>query len=104
MDADQLTRKGAQFTGAPKTRWSRCRDQHLVQCEGSDDQVVDQAHEWDGDKKNELLKGRPAASAVGAGRHRATVRVSHVQVATPQGTGQGGDFLDEMFQTHLVHW
>jgi len=51
MDADQLTRKGAQFNGALKTRWSRFRDQHVVQCEGSDDQVVDQAHDRYGDKK-----------------------------------------------------
>jgi len=56
MDADQLTREGAQFKGALKTRWSRFRDQHLVLCEGSDDQVVDQAHERYSDKKNELLK------------------------------------------------
>ena len=57
MDADQLTRKWVQFTGALKTRWSRFRDQHLVQCEGSDDQVVDQAHQRYRDKKNELRKG-----------------------------------------------
>jgi len=51
MDADQFTRKGAQFNCALKTRWSRFRDQHLVQCEGNDDQVVDQAHDRYGDKK-----------------------------------------------------
>ncbi len=57
MDADQLTRKWVQFKGALKTRWSRFRDQHLVLCEGSDDQVVGTAHEQYGDKKNERLKG-----------------------------------------------
>ena len=56
MDTDQLARKWVQFKGALKTRWSRFRDQHLVQCEGSDDQVVDQAHQRYRDKKNELLK------------------------------------------------
>jgi len=57
MDADQLKRKWIQFKGALKTRWGRFRDQHLVQSEGSDDQVVDKAHERYGDKKYELLKG-----------------------------------------------
>ena len=104
MDADQLTRKGAQFNGALKTRWSRFRDQHVVQCEGSDDQVIDQAHYGMATKKRAPEEGRPAASAVDAGHHRATVRVSHVQAAIPQGPGQDGDFLDEMLQTNLVHW
>ena len=57
MDADQPKGKWVQFKGALKTRWSRFRDQHLVQCEGSDDQVVDTAHERYGEKKYELLKG-----------------------------------------------
>ncbi len=57
MDADQLTCKGIQFKGALKTSWSRFRDQHLVQYEGSYDQVVDKAHERYRDEKNGLLKG-----------------------------------------------
>ena len=57
MDADQPTCIWVQFTGALKTRWSRFRDQHLVQCEGSDAQFVDTAHDRYGDKKNEFLKG-----------------------------------------------
>ena len=69
MDADQLTRKWVQFKGALKTRWIRFRDQHLVLCEGSDDQVVDTARERYGDKKDEFMheEDQPAASAVGAG-------------------------------------
>ena len=69
MDADQLMCKWAQFKGALKTRWGRFRDQHLVQCEGSDDQVVQNADERYRDKKDEFMHegGRPAASAVGDG-------------------------------------
>ena len=55
MDADQPKGKWVQFKGALKTRWIRFRDQHLVLCEGSDDQVVDTAHERYGEKKYELL-------------------------------------------------
>ena len=57
MDADQPKGIWVQFTGALKTRWSRFRDQHLVQCEGSDAQVVDTAHDRYGDNKDEFLKG-----------------------------------------------
>jgi len=63
MDADQLTCKWVQFKGALKTRWGRFRDEHLVQCEGGYDQVVDKAHERYGDKKDEFMheEDRPAA-------------------------------------------
>jgi uncharacterized protein YjbJ (UPF0337 family) len=57
MDADQLKCKWVQFKGALKTGWSRFRDAHLVQCEGSYNQFVDRAHERYRDKKHELLTG-----------------------------------------------
>src|SRR5215831_15296845 len=68
MDADQPKGKWVQFTGALKTRWSRFRDQHLVQCEESDAQFVDTAHDRYGDNKDEFMHegGRPAASAIAA--------------------------------------
>ena len=68
MDADQPKGKWVQFTGALKTRWSRFRDQHLVQCEESDAQFVDTAHDRYGDNKDEVMHegGRPAASAIAA--------------------------------------
>jgi len=74
MDADQLKCKWVQFKGALKTRWSRFRDQHLVQCEGSYAPVVNKTHERYCDKQNGFLKGgRSAASGVGTGGDRATV-------------------------------
>ncbi len=46
-----------QVKSALKTRWGRFRDDHLVQSEGSYDKWVDKAHERNGDKKDELIKG-----------------------------------------------
>jgi uncharacterized protein YjbJ (UPF0337 family) len=69
MDTDQLKCKWVRFKAALKTRWTRFRDEHLVQSEGGYDKVVYKAHERYGDKKGRAHEGgRPAVSAVGAGR------------------------------------